>query len=77
MDVDAALENALQPLIRIMAAKVTVARVEINAEGRAFHQGINPIQSFWAPAVLLVRLQPRKMPRGSGRLHGLVNGCSA
>src|SRR5437867_9491309 len=58
VQVNESADYFLQPLVRIMAAEIAVARVEVDPNGRALHQFIDTVQPLGVFAVLLVRLEP-------------------
>ena len=51
------IHDFCKPLVRIMAAQVAVAGVEVYPDGRAFHQFANTIETGGVFAVLLVRFE--------------------
>ena len=65
MEVNEAGNDLGQPLVRILAAQIGVAGVEIDADGGAFDQLGDAVEPGGMFAILLVRFRPMRMPRGS------------
>jgi len=74
--VDQAVQDAREPLVGVLAAEVTVARVEVDSDGLAADGLLDAVEAGGEFAVLLVRLDAdeyaaRRTRRGSSSIETL------
>jgi hypothetical protein len=67
-------DHALKPAIRVLPAKVGIAGVEVDADGRAFHEPGDAVESVGRAAVLLVafKVDAQMDSHGGGWRVGFV-----